>query len=158
MEIFESALHQTDEEQIVVFNIATESFGLSINCIDNIIKLSDITPVPNAKSYIEGLINLRGKIIVVVDLVTKMGFKRKESNSDTRIIVVDIHGDLMGIRVDSVSETIRIQKEDIRPPPPLITQKLNSEYVVGVTQHGDNDILTLIDIARLFDIELQQKA
>ena len=121
-----------NERQLVVFNLGSEEFGVNINEVNSILKMSPITRIPNAQDYIEGVINLRGQIMVVIDLAKKLGLPQKERDKNTRIIVIETSETMVGMIVDHSREVIRISEEQIQPPPALITQKVKSEYLEGV--------------------------
>ncbi|MFW6450482.1 MAG: chemotaxis protein CheW, partial [Nanoarchaeota archaeon] len=120
------------ERQLVVFNLGNEEFGVNINEVNSILKMSPITRIPNAQHYVEGVINLRGQIMVVIDLAKKLGLPQKERDKNTRIIVIETSETMVGMIVDHSREVLRISEEQIQPPPVLITQKVKSEYLEGV--------------------------
>jgi purine-binding chemotaxis protein CheW len=115
--------------------------------VQEINRIVDITPVPNSPHYIEGVINLRGKVIPVINLRKRFGLDSKEIDNHSRIIVVDV-GIVTGIIVDSVSEVLRISSDTIDPLPSM-TGSIGSEYIRGVGKLNDR-LLILIDIDRLF--------
>ncbi len=136
------------ERQLIVFSIDKEEFGVNITEVNCIIKMEPITRIPNSPDFIEGVINLRGRIIVVVNLAKKLGIPEKEQDKDTRIIVVEKDDTMMGMIVDHAREAIRISEKDIESPPPLIAQKINAEYLEGVGIIGDR-LLILLDLAKI---------
>ncbi|MFP4424695.1 MAG: chemotaxis protein CheW [Candidatus Woesearchaeota archaeon] len=148
---------ETDEEetgetmQVVILTLIDEYFGLSIEYITEIIKATEITRIPNSPDYIEGAINLRGKIIIIVDLAKKLGVNRKNSSKDTRIVVVEIEEEWIGLRVDSVTETIILNKNKLHKPPSLIKEKIGDEHIVGVARFNNDTLLTIIDPYRFLE-------
>lgn len=144
--------------QLVSFMIGNEEFGLNILLIQEIIRMLQITKVPNAPSYIDGVINLRGKIIPVIDLRSKMGMPRKEHDHNTRIIVVELAAQTVGFIVDSVTEVLRIP-ENITEPPPSIVAGVNSDYIKSVGKLDDR-LLILIDLEKILSakdkVELEE--
>jgi purine-binding chemotaxis protein CheW len=111
-----------------------------------------ISKIPEAPDYIEGMINLRGKVIPLINLRRRFGLERREINKQTRIIVVDIEGRILGIVVDSVSEVLRIPASTVEPPPPVVSGK-GAQYIKGVGKIGDK-LLILLELEKLFrDIE-----
>ena len=94
--------------KVVVFKLGTEEFGVDIGQVNRIIKMGTITRIPNTPSYILGVLNLRGGIIVVVDLAQKLGFPSKEFNKNTRIIDIEINNTIVGMIVDSATELLKI--------------------------------------------------
>jgi purine-binding chemotaxis protein CheW len=107
-----------------------------------------ITKIPNSENYIEGVINLRGKIIVVVDLAKKLNLIAKEQNKETRILVIEVNSSTVGMIVDSCNEVMRLSSEKIEPAPNIIKQKINVEYIEGVGIL-DNRLIILLDLIRV---------
>ena len=106
--------------QLVSFNIGQEEFGLDIQRIQEINRMVDITRVPNSPEFVSGVINLRGKVIPIIDLRKRFGFPQKENDRNTRIIVVELGETVIGFIVDAVQEVIRIPKNITEPPPPIV--------------------------------------
>jgi purine-binding chemotaxis protein CheW len=136
------------ELQLVVFNIGTEEFGVEIMNVQEIIRMTNITKIPQASGYVKGIINLRGRIIVVINLEVIMGMKSKEQDENTRIIVADIGETVMGFIVDSVSEVIRLPESSVEPAPSVIANKIGTEYVLGVGKMEDR-LLILLDLDKI---------
>ena len=143
--------------QLVSFNIGQEEFGLGIQSIQEINRMVEITRVPNSPEFVSGVINLRGKVIPIVNLRKRFGFPPKENDRNTRIIVVELGGMVVGFVVDSVSEVLRIPK-NITEPPPSIIAGIGSEYITAVAKL-DNRLLILLDLERVLkDKEKQELA
>lgn len=140
----------SDELQLVSFNIGTEEFGVDILKVQEINRMVEITKVPQAPHYVEGVINLRGKVIPIVDLRKRFNLELKEYDKDTRIVVVDIGGNIMGMIVDSVSEVLRLPSNTIEPPPEIVTG-INSEYIKGVAKLDDR-LLIFLDLSKVIDV------
>ncbi len=139
---------QSDEIlQLVSFNIGEEEFGVDILKVQEINRMLNVTRVPNAPEYVEGVINLRGKVIPVVDLRKRFGLPPKEHDKNTRIIVIELSGKTVGFVVDSVKEVLRIPKSVTEPPPALATN-INAEYITAVGKLDDR-LLTLLDMERV---------
>jgi purine-binding chemotaxis protein CheW len=147
----DGALASSGELQLVSFNIGTEEFGVDILKVQEINRMVEITRVPQAPHYVEGVINLRGKVIPIVDLRKRFGLELKEHDKNTRIVVVDIGGNIMGMIVDSVSEVLRLPASTIEPPPEIVTG-VNSEYIKGVAKLEDR-LLIFLDLSRVIDAE-----
>lgn len=148
-----------EEKQIVVFGLNTEEFGVNIKEVHEIIRTEQITQIPNTADYIQGVINLRGGIIVVIDLALKLGLKTKEADKNTRIIVIEVNGSTVGMVVDSATEVLRLRKDQIEPAPAVITEKINVDYIEGVGIL-DERLLILLDLAKVLqakDIEHVKK-
>ncbi|MBU3967722.1 MAG: chemotaxis protein CheW [Euryarchaeota archaeon] len=140
------------ELQLVVFNIHDEEFGVEIDTVQEIIRMINITEIPRAPPYVKGLINLRGRIIVVINLSTIMRVGSNEPDANTRIIVADVDGTVMGFIVDSVSEVIRLSAKSIEPTPSIITNKIRSEYIKGVGKINER-LLILLNLNKMLSSE-----
>ena len=134
--------------QLVTFRLGNEEFALDILKVQEINRIVDITRVPKAPDFVEGVINLRGRVIPIVDIRKKFHLKMKETTKETRIIVVNIMNKTIGLIVDSVSEVLRIDSGIIQPPPPLIAG-LDSDYIKGVGKLDDR-LIILLDIDKIF--------
>jgi purine-binding chemotaxis protein CheW len=132
--------------QVVSFRLGGEEYGLEILRVQEIIRMVGLTRVPNSRKFVEGVINLRGKLIPILGLRKRFGLEPRESDRGTRIIVVEVAGEVIGFEVDSVSEVLRIPVETIEPPPRL--SRHNNEYVSGVGKLQDR-LLLLLDINRV---------
>jgi len=141
---------ESDELQLVSFNIGTEEFGVDILKVQEINRMVEITRVPQAPNYVEGVINLRGKVVPIVDLRKRFNLELKEYDKNTRIVVVDIGGNIMGMIVDSVSEVLRLSANTIEPPPDIVTG-VNAEYIKGVAKLEDR-LLIFLDLSRVVDV------
>ena len=136
--------------QLVSFNIGSEEFGVDILKVQEINRVVEITRVPQAPHYVEGVINLRGKVIPIVDLRKRFNMEEKEYDKNTRIVVVDISGNIMGMVVDSVSEVLRLPSNTIEPPPEIVAN-INSEYIKGVAKLEDR-LLIFLDLSKVIDV------
>lgn len=153
MEIEESDVRQQDDEliQLVTFSVGEEEFGVDILQVQEIIRTMEISNVPRAPEFVEGVINLRGKVIPIVDLRKKLGLEAREHDKHTRIIVIEINMMIVGFVVDSVSEVLRIPANTVEPPPPVVSG-LDSEYIDGVGKMEDR-LLILLDLNQLLSNE-----
>jgi purine-binding chemotaxis protein CheW len=140
---------RSEERQFVSFTIGAEDFGVNISEVREIIRVSAITRLPNTAQYIRGVINLRGSIIVVVDLAMKLGLQGKLSDN-SRIIVIEINGSTVGMVVDAAKEVIRMNSGQIQAPPSMITNKINASYIEGVGVIGER-LLIILDLARILE-------
>jgi len=134
--------------QLVTFKVDNEEFAVDILKVQEINKMIDITRIPNAPPFVEGVINLRGKIIPIVDLRKRLGFGGKEYDKSTRIIVIELDGMVLGFIVDSVSEVLRISDATVEPPPSLVAG-VESDYIEGVGKL-DNRLLILLELRKIF--------
>jgi len=133
--------------QLVSYRIGNEEFGTDILKVREIIRTVVITKVPNSPEFVEGVIDLRGKVIPVINLRIKLGIPIKENDYNTRIIVVEMNNSIIGFIVDSVSEVLRIPR-DIIEPPPAIVSNVNSEYITAVGKLPDR-LLILLDMEKV---------
>jgi purine-binding chemotaxis protein CheW len=140
----------TEELQLVSFNIGSEEFGVDILKVQEINRMVEITKVPQAPHYVEGVINLRGKVIPIVDLRKRFDLELKEHDKNTRIVVVDIEGNVMGMIVDAVSEVLRLPASTIEAPPEIVTG-INSDYIKGVAKLDDR-LLIFLDLSKVIDV------
>ena len=140
-----------NEQQLVVFKIAGEEFGVNINKVKEIIRWEEVTRIPNTASHIKGVINLRGNIIVVNDLAMKLGLPSKPVDDDTRILVVEVAKNTIGMIVDSATEVMRLSGEKIREAPSMITTNINHNYIEGVGLLDEKRLLTLLDLAKVLE-------
>lgn len=137
--------------QLVTFSIGEEEFGVDILKVQEIIRTMEITKVPRAPAFVEGVINLRGKVIPIIDLRRRFGLQSRNHDKHTRIIVIEISNMIVGFVVDSVSEVLRIPANTVEPPPPVVAG-LESEYISGVGKLEDR-LLILLDLDRLLSGE-----
>jgi purine-binding chemotaxis protein CheW len=148
----ENAVAEKDELlQLVSFNIGREEFGIDILTVQEIIRMIQITTVPNSKPYVSGVINLRGRIIPVIDLRTRLGMQQRDSDNNTRIIVVSLRDTTIGFIVDSVSEVLRIPAS-VTEAPPSIVAGIKADYITSVAKLEDR-ILILLDLEKIISEE-----
>ena len=136
-----------EERQLVVFQLGAELYGVDIARVHEIIRLQSITRVPRAPSFVEGVINLRGKVIPVVDLRRRFGLPTSEHTRATRTVVVEIGDQVVGIIVDSVSEVLRVSTSTIEPPSPVVAG-IDSEYLHGIAKLPER-LVILLDLDRV---------
>jgi purine-binding chemotaxis protein CheW len=133
--------------QIVGFRVGRETYGVPIATVHEIVRVPEITAVPNAPDYLEGVINLRGKIVSIIDLRKRFGETAMQPSSKNRILVAEVNGKLLGLVVDSASEVLKIARTEIEAPPALVQEgRLN--YVTGVGKLRGR-LIILIDLAHL---------
>lgn len=135
------------ELQVVGFRIGRETFGLPISMVREIIRVPDITAVPNAPHYIEGVINLRGRIIPVVDLRKRFGEKSFEPNKKNRVVVVELETRAIGLIVNSASEVLRISPSEIEEPNNVFHEG-ELDYITGVGKLKGR-LVMLLDLNRI---------
>ncbi|MAT42918.1 MAG: chemotaxis protein CheW [Anaerolineaceae bacterium] len=143
------------ERQLVVFELADENYGLDITTVESIIKMQPITKMPHAPKFVEGITNLRGMVVPVMDLRRRFGLESKQEDRETRIVVSNMGGMQVGIIVDAVSQVLRIQDEAIEPPPPMSTT-INSAFIMGIAKL-ENQLVILLDLEKVLSVEEQEK-
>lgn len=137
--------------QVVKFMIGKESFGIDIEHIQEIVTVPSITRVPDTPDFLEGVINLRGKIVSVVDLRKRLRFDATQRNKKNRTLVTEIDGRIVGLIVDEVSEVLRLNPETIEPPSEMVSS-VGVEYITGVGKLEESIIL-LLDIQKVLSRE-----
>jgi purine-binding chemotaxis protein CheW len=138
----------TDQwEQLVVFDLAHEFYGVDIGAVNTIIRMQEITRIPRTPEFVEGVINLRGSIVPVIDLRKRFGLPVGEATKSSRIVVVEAAGVMIGMVVDAVAETLRLSADMIEPPSPVVVN-VDSAYVRGVGKQ-DNRLVILIDLEKV---------
>jgi purine-binding chemotaxis protein CheW len=136
--------------QLVSFMLSEEEYGVEVLKVREIIRMPTITRMPNVQQHIEGIINLRGKVIPIVSMRRRFNLIENENSSQTRIIIMDVAGCQTGFIVDAVSEVIRIHSSEIQPPPSMVLSGgVNQEFITGVFNHAER-LLIIMDIDRMF--------
>jgi len=135
--------------QLVSFNLEKEEYGINVLAVREIIRMIGITRVPNTPNYVEGVINLRGKVVPIISLRRKFDLAEAEYDKRTRIMVMEVLGEMMGFIVDEVSEVIRISEKDIQPPPAVVASGIEQECMAGVINQAER-LLVLLDLERMF--------
>lgn len=147
-EVIETS-EDTQKGKFLTFSIENEYYGIEIKYVTEIIGVQVITEVPELPSYIKGIINLRGKIIPVIDIRLRFKKTEKDYNDRTCIIVIDINEISVGLIVDNVCEVLTISDDDIVPPPNMKTG-FNSKYIKGIGKVG-NEVKLLLDCNKLLN-------
>src|SRR3954470_5185606 len=132
---------------IVGFRVGAETFGVPIAYVHEIVRVPEITNVPDSPGFVEGVINLRGKIVSVVDLRKRFGEKEITTTKKNRVLVVESNGKLVGLIVDSASEVVRIPSSDVEPPPKVFEDDQLS-YVTGVRKLNGR-LIILVDLQKV---------
>jgi purine-binding chemotaxis protein CheW len=137
----------SEERQLVVFQLGAELYGVEIARVHEIIRLQSVTRVPRAPAFVEGVINLRGKVIPVIDLRRRFGLPAADHTRASRVVVVEIGEQVVGIVVDSVSEVLRVKSSIVEPPSPVVAG-IDSEYLHGIAKLPDR-LVILLDLDRV---------
>ncbi len=135
------------EEQLVIFELANEVYGVDISRVQEIIRMTTITQLPRAPEFVEGVINLRGKVIPVVDLDKRFGLEMTERTKSSRIVVVDVGEHTIGMVVDAVSEVLRVPADAVEPPSPVVTT-IESDYIRGIAKL-ESRLIILLDLDKV---------
>jgi purine-binding chemotaxis protein CheW len=143
------------EEQLVIFELANEVYGVDISRVQEIIRMTTITRLPRAPEFVEGVINLRGKVIPVVDLKKRFGLAERERTKASRIVVVDVGDHTIGMVVDAVSEVLRVPTSAVEPPSPLVTT-IESDYIRGIAK-VEGRLIILLDLDKVLSWEEKRK-
>jgi len=150
-----------EEEQLVSFKIENEEFGVNIEEVQEIIRLPEIIRVPQAPFFVEGVINLRGNTLPVIDLRKRFELEITEKTNATRIVVANVEDKTTGIIVDSVSEVLRLPKEAIEPPPPIVAG-IEAKYLRGIGKLNDGkngkNLLILLNLKEILTVRKEDKA
>jgi purine-binding chemotaxis protein CheW len=133
------------------FSLGTEDYAIPLLSVREVISVPETTPIPKAPVHFLGIMNLRGQVISVVDLRTKLKIKPKENNHEESVIIVDINGMNLGIVVDSINKVLAFTEESINEVPEIETQ-VNAEYIQGVFRKDDS-LTVLLDVAKVLDIK-----
>ena len=140
------------EVQLVIFRLAQEEFGLFISQVREIIRMQDVTPMPKAPDFIEGVINLRGQIVAVMDLAERLSLKSGDRTEKSRIIVTEVKDNMVGLLVDEVPEVLRIAEDSIEPAPEVFDTKIHSDFIKGVGKVGKR-LIILLDVDKILSKE-----
>ncbi len=133
--------------QLVTFRLGNEEFSLDILRVQEIIRHMELTRVPRTPDFVDGVINLRGRVIPVLDLRKRFGLASDERTNETRIIVVDVDNKTVGLKVDAVSEVLRLPADTVEPAPAIVTGA-ESDYIKGVGKL-DGRLLILLDVEKI---------
>jgi len=133
--------------QLVTFRLGNEEFSLDILRVQEIIRHMELTRVPRTPDFVDGVINLRGRVIPVLDLRKRFGLPSDEKTNETRIIVVDVDNKTVGLKVDAVSEVLRLPADTVEPAPAIVTGA-ESDYIKGVGKL-DGRLLILLDVEKI---------
>ncbi len=143
------------ETHIVGFRVGRETYGVPITALHEIVRIPEITAVPDAPDYVEGVINLRGKIVSVIDLRKRFGQPAPAFHRQNRILVVEHKGRLSGMIVDGASEVLKIPKSDIEPAPTVI-EECGLDCVVGLGKFNGR-LIILLDVNKVLDSAPERK-
>jgi purine-binding chemotaxis protein CheW len=135
------------ELQVVTFRLAEEEYAIDILQVQEIVMMTTITRMPRAPEFIEGIVNLRGQMIPIINLRRRLGLSAAERTKETRIVIAGVGGEMFGMIVDAVREVTRLPQAAISPPPAMIAG-VGSEFLTGIGQVGDR-VLIMLDLAKV---------
>jgi purine-binding chemotaxis protein CheW len=150
----------SDQSQLVTFQLGEELYGVNIMDVKEIVRIQDIRAIPNAPTYVEGIFNLRGEIIPIINLHKRFHIRRAFSSEEDEMlsgfIIIDIDGMKLGIIIDRVSRVVTVEKEEVQPPPQMLTG-IGTEYIRGVVRQEEGGYLIILNIRDLFNPKELQK-
>ena len=144
----DTTVDSEDSTNLVTFRLGTGEYAIDIMQAKEIIKMEKITLIPNAPDFVEGVINLRGNIIPIIDLKKRFNLEETDGDKNTGIIIVKIEDVDMGIIIDSISKVVSMANSDIQPPPPMLSG-IGQKYIKGVGKLEDK-LLVVLDLEKLF--------
>ncbi|HBA66037.1 MAG TPA: chemotaxis protein CheW [Methylococcaceae bacterium] len=137
--------------QWVTFRLGEEKYGINVMQVQEVLRVAEIAPVPGAPSYVLGIINLRGNVVTVIDTRNRFGLMSKETDDNSRIVIIETESHIIGILVDSVAEVVELRSSDIETAPNVGNED-TSRYIQGVTSR-DNELLILVDLNKFLSDE-----
>jgi purine-binding chemotaxis protein CheW len=137
--------------QVVVFTVGKELYAVGIDSVQEIVRVPDITEVPDAPVFLEGVINLRGRVVPVIDLRKRLRLDGIEKTKSTRVLVAEKEESLVGLLVDSVFEVLKIRSDDVEEPPEIISA-IGIEYITGVAKMAGK-LIILLDLTKILNAE-----
>jgi purine-binding chemotaxis protein CheW len=147
----QSTAAHTEMLQLVTFKLAGQKYAVDILKVQEINNMKEITAIPNSPPFLEGAINLRGKVIPVLNLRKKFSFEDKATDETCKIVIMDVRGIIMGLIVDAVSDVLRINRDVVEPPPP-VSSNISTEFIAGIAKLPEG-LVILLDMDRLLGDE-----
>ena len=144
---------KADDEDLrwVTFRLENEKYGINVMQVQEVLRVTEIAPVPGAPSYVLGIINLRGNVVTVIDTRSRFGLASAEMDDSTRIVIIEAEEQVVGILVDSVAEVVDLKASDIEMAPNVGTEE-SAKFIQGVASH-DDELLILVDLNKLLSDE-----
>jgi len=143
---------QLREIQLVIFKIGKEEFAVNIRQVREIVRLIPITPIPRCADFIEGVVNLRGQVLIIMDLAKRLNLKPSPHGEKTRIVVVEVNDSSIGMIVDDVTEVLRLPENSIVKTPDLTDIDITKKYITGIGKLKDR-LLILIELSAILSAE-----
>ena len=139
------SLEKKEERQILVFTLANEELGLDISCVREVLRPREIYPLPKTPPFVEGVINLRGHIVALIDLRKRLNGKQIGDGINKRIIICKLNRFIVGLTVNSLREIITFSKEDIMPTPEVLSMQMEADVISGIARVGER-IIPILDL------------
>ncbi|MEN3331793.1 MAG: purine-binding chemotaxis protein CheW [Blastocatellia bacterium] len=143
------------KQQMIIFKVGAEEFAVDIMLVKEVVMMRDITPVPETLAFVEGVMNLRGNLVPVLDLIKRLRARRVQSSAEQRILIARCNGKLIGLIVDGTSEVVRISRDMIEPAPDII-RELDAEYIAGIINLNER-FITLMNLERALTDEISSE-
>jgi purine-binding chemotaxis protein CheW len=145
-----------EEKKVIVFALGSEEYGVEVDKVRTIERMQPMTRVPKVPAFINGVINLRGVVVPIIDLRARFGLDHAEYNDNTRIIIVSAEEFEVGLIVDSANDVIDLDSDEINSPPEIVGG-IKAKYLDGIARIGENRLLVLLNLERVLDkSEIQQ--
>jgi purine-binding chemotaxis protein CheW len=141
-------LEKKEERQILVFRVSGEELGLDISCVREVLRPQEIYPLPKTPDFIQGVINLRGHLVALIDLRKRLHAEQNEDESNKRIIICKINKFIVGLIVNSLREVIALSKEDIQPIPEVASMQMDAKVISGIAKIGEK-IIPILDLQHI---------
>ncbi len=135
----------------VTFRLENEKYGINVMQVQEVLRITEIAPVPGAPSYVLGIINLRGNVVTVIDTRSRFGLASVETDDSSRVVIIESEEQVVGILVDSVAEVVDLQPSEIETAPNVGTEE-SAKFIQGVASH-DGELLILVDLNKLLSDE-----
>jgi len=139
------------QEQFIIFNLGEEEYAIPISIVEEIVKITNLIRIPQSKSYFAGIMDIRGKVVRMIDLAKRLNIRSATTNQAERAIVINLGGKSVGIVVDRVSHVVHFPPHTVDPPPPSV-KGISSRYITGVGKK-ENRFIILIDIEKILTLE-----
>ncbi|OUR66544.1 chemotaxis protein CheW [Bermanella sp. 47_1433_sub80_T6] len=137
--------------QWVTFRLDNESYGINVMQVQEVLRYSEIAPVPGAPSYVLGIINLRGNVVTVIDTRLRFGLAQTETSDQTRIVIIETENQVVGIMVDAVAEVVYLRQSEVETTPNVGNEE-TAKFIQGVC-HKNDELLILVDLEKMMSDE-----
>ncbi len=149
--VSEKNIRSEEVERFLEFDLGSESYGVQLLKVKEVIPVPEVTPIPNVPNYFSGIMNLRGQIISIIDLRKKLKIEMKKSEVEDAVVIVDLNGLSVGLIVDSINKVLIIPLSEIKEIPEVSSQ-VNTKYIMGVYKNGEK-LTIILDIEAILSFE-----